>query len=324
MKQTLQNEQGKKSGGAAPGVALLVLLLFEAQSINIQAQAAKPARKKSYAAPLEPIEDKTLFRKLTGGVKHSETLAPLKTNLSVGVQYDESKLELPAKMRKWYKLPAFLAGKWESFTQKNFTVDKDGHRSPVTTVENHGFAEYGKQSDKKGGVWDYVQVPIKVQNESGEFINKDLTTEETILSHSEQQLILKDVFTRRRIDTKTNKIVAINQMEQISSITSIGKDRMELIGSMKVFDTNGNNVGQIDGGVIYRKTAPFKQQNFDKKEDIRPSFYYYLKRQGLDDLIPDLQTDVKAGGKLAIPERKVGSKPTGTPAIPARKFTGSR
>ncbi len=273
-----------------PLIKLLIslLLLLSSSTFAPEVQARNPtAKKKTYLIPLEPIEDKTLFRKLIGAVKHSETLPPIKTDLKVGVVYDETKLELPAKSRRWYKLPPFLAGTWESSTQKNFSVDKDGHRSPVTTVENHGVASYGKQRDKKGGIWDFVQVPIKVQNESEGFVNKDVTTEQTILSHSEQQLISKDVFTRRRVEKKTNKIVAVNQLEQISSITAIGKDKIELIGSMKAFDAKGNNLGQTDGGIIYRRTAPFKPQNFDGKEDLRPSFYYYLKKQGLQDLIPD-------------------------------------
>lgn len=173
-------------------------------------------------------------------------------------------------------------------------MDKDGKKSSINTVENHGIAVYGKLEDAKGGIWDYVQVPQKAECDSGQFINKDLTTEQIILSHSEKQLLIKDVFTRRRIEKKSRKIVALTQNEQISSITELSKGKIELIGSLKTFDAQGNNQGQVNAVVIYLKKEAFKPVKFENKEDLRPSFYYFLKKQGLEDLLPSPRQDMRA------------------------------
>lgn len=244
---------------------------------------------KTYSQPLEPLVDKS-FKPITlsGGVKHSESLPPIQSKLSVGAEYDEKKLEKPARSRDWYKVPAWLAGTWQSDFQTNISVDKNGKKNLLNTVKNHGIAHYGKQLDRKAGIWDYVEVPIEVQSETDKVINKDLTIKEVILKNSASSFVLKDVFTRRRVSKSTGKIIELTQMEQISSIQPIGKDKIEVLGSLKEFDRKGHTLGLTNAIVVFRRSSSFKQDNFDKAshEDLRPSFKLYLKTHSLEKLLP--------------------------------------
>lgn len=245
-------------------------------------------RSKGAYSVLSPLEDASR-KPLSGEIKHSEFLPPLKSGLDVGALYDERKLDLPAKTRRWYRVPEWLAGAWESQSQTEYVIDGNGKKTPGRTFKNHGIAHYGAQRDKNGGIWDFVLVPVRVRSEAENFINNDLTTEQTILRDSDQQLILKDVFTRRRVDKKNKKISQVIQMEQISSIMPAGKDRIELQGSLKIFDPRGKGIGYDYAKVSYKRISRFKKLDFDQstKEDLRPSFYYYLKSHRLEDLLPD-------------------------------------
>lgn len=277
---------------------ILVLLLISACCLpqfcfaeKSGSKVASRKKKKLYSSPIAPIEDKT-FKPitLTGGVKHSESLPPINSKLTVGASFDQKKLEVekPPPSRNWYKVPSFLAGTWESDTQSNISIDKNGKKTISNTVKNHGIAHYGVQCDSKGGVWDYVYVPIEVQNEAEKAINKDLTTQQVILKNTPNLVVLKDVFTRRRIDKSTNKIIELIQMEQISTITPAGENQIELVGSLKEFDQKGKTLGLTNAVITYKRTSHFHQDDLDKKtrEPLQPSFHYYLKTHGMENLIP--------------------------------------
>ena len=165
---------------------------------------------------------------------------------------------------------------------------KDGKQTRVNMVKNHGIADYGKRYDRNGGVWDYLYSPAEVENDSELTMNKDLTTKQTILNNSDTQLVLKEVFTRRRIDKATKKIIDLTQNEQISCLRQIGPDKIELFGSLKEFDQQGHTIGLTHAIIVYKRKFEFHPVNKDKatKEDLEPSFEYYLKSHGKENLIP--------------------------------------
>jgi hypothetical protein len=280
-------------------VRIAALLIIALLPVNLTCSGqihGKGNSKRHYLAPAKPLLDKTYSAKtvfLTGGVQHSETLPPLKSKLNVGAVYDENEVEKPPPSRDWFKVPLWLSGTWECSTQTTTAIDdyKSGKFGQEITLPNHGIAHYGKQRDRSGAVWDLLDVPVEVQSETDKVIDKDLTTQQSIMKNSDNLLAIKDVFTRREIDRKTKKILQVTQMEQISTLEPVGKDTIRLFGSLKEFDRNGNRLRLTNAVVIYKRTAPFTQCDFEKRthEDLRPSFYKYLKTHGMANLIPARQ-----------------------------------
>src|SRR5262245_41086414 len=50
---------------------------------------------------------------LQGGIEHSVQLPPVQTRLHVGATFDEGLLEKPLPSIVWYRVPLWMAGKWE-------------------------------------------------------------------------------------------------------------------------------------------------------------------------------------------------------------------
>ena len=217
---------------------------------------------------------------LTGGVEHAITLPPINSPLQVGTVYDETKLEKPPRQLNWYKIPAWLEGSWRSDTQTSTTVEDLKTRRKISSdsSRNQGVARYGVQRDDKTGVWDYVYAPQKVESSSELFIYKDLVTKQVLMKDASNVVVLKDIFTRRKVSKANKKIVEVTQMEQISTLRPEGKNVITLVGSLKVFDKHGKALRLITATVKYRRSEPFKQVNFDKAthEDLRPSFKAFL------------------------------------------------
>lgn len=255
------------------------------------AKGNKVPLKRMYAAPLEPKEDTSYKVLLTGELKHADSLPALKTEFIIGTDYDEEKIEKPPPSKNWYQVPKWLAGKWESDVQYEVNTDSDGKRYRGWSTPSHGVADYGKQADKGSKVWDYLEVPVKVKSETPTFVNNDLTTKQVILKNQPDLLVIKDIFTRRKVSKETGKIVQVSQMEQISSIAPHGKDEIELLGSLKEFDAKGQTLGVTNALVIYKRISPFKSvKSSKKKEDLEASLDWYLKSHGMEARIPERPT----------------------------------
>ncbi len=256
-------------------------------SVHAQKHKSNPM-KRLYAAPLVPKEDDTYKVLLTGEVKHADSLPALKSEFLIGSEYDEAKVEKPPATKDWYQVPRWLAGKWESIVQYEVNVDADGKRHRGWAIPSHGVADYGKQADNSSAVWDFVEVPTKVKSETATSINYDLTTKQTILKNQPDLLVIKDVFSRRKVDKASGKILQVSQMEQISSIAPHGKNEIELLGSLKEFDAKGHTIGITNALLVYKRIEKFKPSNFGKKkEDLQASFDWYLKTHNKTALIPE-------------------------------------
>jgi hypothetical protein len=227
---------------------------------------------------------------LQGGVQHSEQLAPVQSGLKVGTTFDESKLEKIAPARIWYRVPPWMAGRWQydDYTQTYFEDYKKGSiDSQAKTSAAQAGETWGSQHDRLGGVWDEMILPATKDTTADKDLYKDAHTDDSVIFDSDARFIVRLVSTRTRIDKATNTIRDVNQVEQFTTLLPAGPGKIRNDYSFKYFDPRGSKVSLSKGWRIGRKVAPFAPNNYDENnQDVRPAFRDYLKSNGLDNLVP--------------------------------------
>jgi len=227
---------------------------------------------------------------LQGGIQHSEQLAPVKSGLKVGAAFDEAKLEKLAPARIWFRVPPWMAGKWQydGETQTFYQNYEEGHTySEVRTFSRHNSESWGFQRDRLGGFWDCVMVPALTQVESDKELWKDLHTDDSVIFDSDAKVIMRYKFTRTFVNKITNTIRSVKQVEQFTSFFPYGPDKLRAEFSIKIFDDRGNPISLTKTWKIGNRIAPTKLSNYDRNnEDVRASFREYLISHGMENLVP--------------------------------------
>jgi hypothetical protein len=226
---------------------------------------------------------------LQGGVQHSEQLAPVQSGLKVGATFDAANLEQGTASRIWYRVPPWMVGNWQDDDYTN-TSTQDYQtgtiNSQAKTYAQHSTGSWGRQRDRLGGIWSWIDLPASGEESTDTEIDKDYHTDDSIIFDSDTKLIRRYVYTRTAVSKATNTIRSVSQYECFTTYTMYG-DKMKSEYSMKEFDDRGKPKNLTKGWSIGHKIEPFTAHNFDlKKQDVRPSFREYLKSQGLDNLVP--------------------------------------
>lgn len=227
---------------------------------------------------------------LQGGVEHAEQLPPVQSRLGVGTTYDESKLEKPVPVKIWYRVPLWMAGKWQ-FDEEHIFSEQDlrtGRVYPGGNVERrHAEETWGCQQDRFGGIWDFISVPLLTEVKSDKEIWKDMHTNDSVMTDTENDVVMRWVYTRRVVSRATGKISGIEQAEQLSRFLPYGPDLIRTLYSVKFFDQKGRPTSLLKTWKIGRRVGAFKPWNIDEKgNDIRAMFRQYLISQGLQQLVP--------------------------------------
>jgi hypothetical protein len=219
---------------------------------------------------------------LQGGVEHSDRMAPVQPALRVGITYDESKVEKPNPTKIWYRVPPWLAGKWqrdESNQVSRLDCRTGINDARASAFRSHGTTAWGSQRDRLSGIWDYVSLPYTTEVTSDTERDKDFCTDESIIFDSDARVILRSVYTRTALD-KTNIIRSVSQMEEIDTYLPCGPGMFRQEYSMKQFDDRGNPVCLTKGWSVYKKNASPVLNGND------PSFRQYLMTTGMANLVP--------------------------------------
>jgi hypothetical protein len=260
MKKVARAGQRKDWAGLA--VTILTLLAPTASGCAVFAQAQKGV--------------------LQAGVEHAEQLAPVQSALKIGATFNEAKLEKAAPTKIWYRVPPWMAGKWQydDQTQTSYQDCKTGATdSAVTHWQVHSIETWGSQRDRLGGVWDVMTLPFVSDVTSAKEIDKDLHNDDSVVFDSDAKVIARYVFTRAEVD-KAKTIRSVYQMEQFTSLFPGGPKMLRSEASLKKFDDRGNAIYLTKSWRIAHKTAPVQFNNYD------PSLAEYLKNQGLENLVP--------------------------------------
>jgi len=220
---------------------------------------------------------------LQAGIEHSERMGPVSKSLKVGTVFDEAKLEKLAPMKIWYRVPPWLAGKWqhEDENQTSYLDFKTGVTdTQIYHFQNHGIESFGYQRDKLGGIWDYIDLPFITEETSDKELDKDRHTDDSIIFDSDARVIVRYVYTRSELDKHTKVIRGVYQAEEFRTLFPYGPDMFRSETSQKKFDDRGNPVYLSKCWRIGKRIAPFKLSSYDS------SFGEYLKANGLDNLVP--------------------------------------
>jgi hypothetical protein len=222
-------------------------------------------------------------------VEHSEQLTPVQPGLKVGATFDEANLEKGTATRSWYRVPPWLAGKWQSDEQtqmSNYDYTTGVTTSQKAPAAGHSSVTYGSQRDRAGGIWDFIDMPRLAEVTSDRAIYKDLHTNDSVVFDADARVVMSFVCTRTSVDKATNTIVSVYQYEQFNAYTPNAQDTIRVDASKKSFDQGGKATNLSKAWMLSRKVAPFSLNN---RQDVRPSFREFLKSQGLDNLVPQDQ-----------------------------------
>jgi hypothetical protein len=220
---------------------------------------------------------------LQGGVEHAEQLQSAINSLKVGTQYDEAKFAKLTPIRIWYRVPPWMAGKWQYDEEtQTFYQDYATGASDEQTYHSqaHNTSSFANQRDRLGGLWDYIDAPYVSETTTDKVINKDLHTDESIIFDSDAKLIMRSVVTRTSLDKTTKIISKVYRMEQFTTYFPYGPNAVRAEYSFKTLDQGGKPINLTKTWAIGRKLAPSTVGNSD------PSFAAYLKSQGLENLVP--------------------------------------
>jgi hypothetical protein len=226
---------------------------------------------------------------LTGGVEHSDKLAPDKV-FQIGTQYNQEKaMASVTPSRVWYRVPPWLAGRWttDRYTQTLYVDYASGSQDSTSRIHNAELTErWGIQRDRDGGVWDTIDLPFISTTTSPNEVSKDLHTGDALIFDSATKLVVLYKATRTTIDRNTNTITKVQQFESFTTLTLAGPNLVKDEYSLKFFDQQGNPVDFVKGWRYEHKIEPFKIYNFDNGQDSGPDFRAYLTNQGLQNLVP--------------------------------------
>jgi len=227
-------------------------------------------------------------RFLQGGVEHSQQLEPVQSQLRVGGKFDQAKLDKIAPRRTWFKVPPWLAGKWQydEYTQ-TFYEDYRGKDGRTYRKPAQGSETWASQRDRSGGLWRFFMVPTLTQVSTDRELFEDMHNYDSVISDSDAQVVLRSLTTRTVVDKATNTVSQVKQVEQFISFFPYSADMVRAEFSIKSFDYRGQPIDLTKGWKIGRRVAPFMLNNFDQNnQDVRPSFREFLVSNGMENLVP--------------------------------------
>ena len=258
------------------GFAAFALVSTIGASSNLSCLANDSALETSTRKPLEAI------------VQHDETLPGLPTDLRVGKKVDPTQLLEQTPDNNWFPIPTWLAGKWhsDSMTITNVTICETGKSSKVH-VERKEVSDvvHGFQKDKSGQIWEFLQIP-RVQKVAVEEGQCYLTCSREDVLRTDNTAVLLKILNNQITLNKGNKVIATNQVQQISNYLPLEDGLIRMEASLKNFDADGAPEQVQKAEKVISRIAPYESVDTKDGLDLKKLFVEYLKREGKSDLIP--------------------------------------
>jgi hypothetical protein len=234
---------------------------------------------------------------VTGGGKSNATLAarftPVAPYLRGGLSFSAAAKAHFQNMQPanvWFKIPAWLAGKWEFFEARttSYTDLKTGKTNSHPEDSNtEATSVWGWQRDKNGDIWEYENSPHATESRTDQMLTYYVRHENEPISSSQTKLICKMTYTYSSINASTRMISKTYQSEDMVSYVQEEQDRLRRDVSSKIFDQDGNPIALSTSYSIAERILPFVPIKSANGNNISMLFRDYLKNHGLSDLIPD-------------------------------------
>jgi hypothetical protein len=250
---------------------------------------------------------------LQGGVSHFEQIEPLQPEFRAGATYDGRRASQSSAQDFWYQIPPWSAGLWHAEVSRsvdqNDDDDNDGskHHSRLgafgnymnkqsessreeTHVARHD-ENWGFQRDRNGGIWQFAKTNYSTRTDGDSSYIISFVRSKSVLKDTSSEIQIRYVGTQMNIDTRTNRIISSSQVESVQTYTQVGADGRRNVALTKSFDENGKPTGSQKITTIQKRIKPFQIRNQLDGRDMYKSFVSYLKRNDLNDLVPDANTE---------------------------------
>jgi hypothetical protein len=224
---------------------------------------------------------------------HAATFQPVAAFLRGGVSFDnaaKAQIQNVKPANVWFKIPAWLAGKWEFYEAENtsYTDLKTGKTNPhPESAQTEATDVWGWQRDKNGDVWQYDDSPHATESRTNQEVTYYVRHEDVPISSSQTKMTCKMIYTYSAINANTQLISKTYQSEDFVSYRQQEPSELRRDVSSKIFDQDGNPIAQSTSYSIAKRILPFVPINSRNGNDMRILFRDYLKIHGNPDLIPD-------------------------------------
>ncbi|HEY9712528.1 MAG TPA: hypothetical protein V6C72_03600, partial [Chroococcales cyanobacterium] len=225
---------------------------------------------------------------LQGGVKHSVDLPSLPSALKAGSFFDEKALPKPPHDDQWYLIPDWLAGRWlrsEETILSTYRFDTHTQNNQPRTIALQEMADFGVQRDSAGHIWHY-RLATRGMADKGSTLSIALVQSQEPLSVTDQEVVIRDVFTELQVNRATSVIIEAKQAESISHYLPVKDGTIRTSVSIKFFQEDGTPDRQQENVSTERRIEAFSPCNSYKGLDLKKSFADYLRASGKASLIP--------------------------------------
>lgn len=201
---------------------------------------------------------------LTGGVVHSERLAPMALSQMPGKVFSLNAAFGPlskAPARK-FVLPDWLAGDWErtqSTEISRVNLQTNSHISTTGTSVAKVIDKFGTYKDAQGRIWQIFD-PRKAtgQIDRGNFMDYHRVSSYELISRGEKTAIVEVTASHLVVNKKSKKIISSFQDEELNTYTQLADGQLRTDSSVKVFDAHGKPIYLTKSTSLESRIAPFK------------------------------------------------------------------
>lgn len=230
---------------------------------------------------------------LEGGIKLSDQLPPIDQSLRAGATITEStikKLEAIEPDNEWSRIPNWAGGGWKKRAQSNYYHYNYQFKSKDFSVDSFNYRAsegLGYQTDRQGNLWEWDRAHCWTKAETDEAYVLDYHRSLKTTYKDETEFVEHFVSTRVLVDKVNMKVVKSYQTESIQHYTMPEPGVMKVRGSMKTFDDAGQPVSLTKGIAYSKKYRDYRPVFKCRGENVLKLFAQYLRRNGLEHLIPE-------------------------------------
>ncbi|CAN5463564.1 hypothetical protein BH10CYA1_BH10CYA1_46710 [soil metagenome] len=215
------------------------------------------------AADAPPDVKASKFR-LSGGVVHSERLAPVPVAQMPGKVFNLAAAFGPASKAppRKFVVPNWLSGTWErtqSTETSRVNLLTNAHAETTGTSVTKVTDKFGTFTDAQGRIWQTFD-PRKAtgQIDRGNFMDYHRVSSYDLISRGQKIAIIEVTASHLVVNKKTQKIISSFQDEELNTYTRLADGQLRTDSSVKVFDAHGKPIYLTHSTSLESRVAPFK------------------------------------------------------------------
>lgn len=227
---------------------------------------------------------------LEGISDHSSGLPPLDAQYRPGAKFDDVAPAKAQPLNKWYHMPDWLAGVWQS--KQHSLIYQFNYKTKKEWEAKNRFSYYlaeerfGKQKDSQGGIWDLPLAPLVNKALSKDFVSYHHITNIEYLYVGDDGMVMRIRSVVTLVSRAGSEIVSAYQQESISTRLPAGENLMRVRDSIKVYDIEGHPLRRSKVEAIATRVGPFEPLNERNGLDLKAMFIEFLKSEKKDSLVP--------------------------------------